>query len=136
MGWLGPNTARQTNRSVSIIITIIIIIIIIIITMFTEKPVFKSNSVDPDHKPRFGASDLDLHWLPITFCVTVCMWREGAYIASDFIFNFREIKFLTVSHKYIPIYYSRLSFRRCQEVINVGVIELHFITAIKYLLVL
>ena len=33
---------------------------------FIECPVFNSNKVDPDQTPRFAASDLDRHCLPMS----------------------------------------------------------------------
>ena len=33
---------------------------------FIEIPIIKANIVDPDQTPQSGASDLDLHCLPIT----------------------------------------------------------------------
>ena len=36
------------------------------ITMFIYMPVLNANSVDPDQTPRSAASDLGLHYLPIS----------------------------------------------------------------------
>ena len=37
-----------------------------IITMFIGIPVFNANSVDPDQTPRTAASDLGIHFLPMS----------------------------------------------------------------------
>ena len=36
-------------------------------SFFTESPVLNGNSVDPDQTPRFMASNLGLHCLPMSF---------------------------------------------------------------------
>ena len=40
--------------------------LVFIITMFYKIPVFNANSVDPDPTPRSAASDLGLHYLPMS----------------------------------------------------------------------
>ena len=47
-------------------------------------PVFNANSVDPDQTPRFAASDLGLHCLPVSFLWdTTHKWVKGnGYIFS------------------------------------------------------
>ena len=38
----------------------------LLVLCFIEIPIINANSIDPDHTPRFAASDLGLHCLPVT----------------------------------------------------------------------
>ena len=40
--------------------------LVIILTCFVERSEFNANSVDPDQTPRSVASDLGLHYLPMS----------------------------------------------------------------------
>ena len=54
--WVGQFTGEGVSGS-----------FFLLISYFIEMNAFNANSVDPDQTPRSAASDLGLHFLPISF---------------------------------------------------------------------
>ena len=56
---------HSSDRSISNIRSVWLVLLL---PCFIEILVFNANSADPDQTPRFAASDLDLHRLPMSLC--------------------------------------------------------------------
>ena len=61
--------------------------LVFIITKFIENPVFNANSVEPDQTPRSAASDLGLHYLPMSL-----LWDTKHKWDKILVLNLNKIK--------------------------------------------